>query len=86
MSEKKPVATGRYWVYPYRTLDGHSIVAMATFSKGEWDEHSRKQDYAYWKPLDFPKPPSKKELENITNYSNDHILYHYNIIPPYTAV
>jgi hypothetical protein len=60
-TERNPQHDGRYWVFPYRSLGGHLMVTMATFKDGEWITTSRKQEYAFWKPLDIPKAPYLKE-------------------------
>lgn len=60
ISEKEPFAQGKYWVYPYVTLEGHKIVALATYSKNKWEETHRPQHYMYWKKLDIPSPPKEK--------------------------
>ena len=59
IDEKKPFATGRYWVYPFVTLDGHRIVAMVSFKNEKWENTAREQQYLYWQKIEAPKPPFK---------------------------
>ena len=58
--QKKPFKDGRYWVYPYRTVDGHLMVTMASYQNNQWDTHGRPQDYMWWRPLEIPRPPKAK--------------------------
>jgi hypothetical protein len=57
---QQPKQNGRYWVFPYRTLDGHIMVTMASFNDGEWISPSRPQNFVYWKPIEIPEPPKTK--------------------------
>lgn len=59
-----PTKDGRYWVYPYRSLGGYLMVALMSFKDGKWEETSRQQEYAFWKPLEIPKPPKVKYAED----------------------
>jgi Protein of unknown function (DUF551) len=61
-SEKLPNKNGRYWVYPYRTLSGHFVVTLASFTDGDWEERINSQNYTFWQPLDIPNPPKSAKL------------------------
>lgn len=62
-ADKLPSSNGRYWVYPYRTLSGYIVVSLAQFTDGDWEKRSREQGYAFWRPLEIPKPPKVRYVE-----------------------
>jgi hypothetical protein len=57
VEEKMPLTSGKYWVYPYRTLAGSVMVAMVHYKNGKWEETYSEQRIRFWKPIDVPKPP-----------------------------
>lgn len=54
-----PTKNGRYWVYPYRSLDGQLYVTMASFDEGKWIS-SRPQEFVYWRRIEIPEAPRGK--------------------------
>ena len=70
--EKLPFKDGKYWVYPYRSLAGHIKVTLANFEDGKWEKGYQEQEYVYWQPLEIPKIPKVKYLENVRgNYKSN---------------
>lgn len=59
IKDKLPLSNGKYWVYPYITVDGYKMVTILKFENGKWD---KKQSPNFWQPIEIPKPPPKRML------------------------
>lgn len=64
VEEKLPLSKGKYWVYPYQTLGGETLVTMLTFDNGKWEELYLPQRIRFWRRIDVPKPPKLSRQRN----------------------
>jgi hypothetical protein len=56
-----PSRNGKYWVYPYISVEGGKYVTLARFEDGDWDEKYNNQHFQYWQKVEVPDPPRLRE-------------------------
>lgn len=75
--DNPPMKNGRYWVYPYRSLEGHFLVSMGRFENGKWESSYPHQEFTHWKKIEVPNAPKgKNEIFINDSDSNVNELLH----------
>jgi hypothetical protein len=61
MDTASPGKNGKYWVYPYFSLEGSKYVTMARYENGGWEDKYQNQRFQYWQKVEVPDPPRLRE-------------------------